>query len=198
MHVRLEPGAFGALIFDCDGTLVDTAPAHFRAFNQILAPLDLSLDWDWYIARLGLAAVPLKQAFESSFGRKIAIDPAAFTELQATYFLRNLHLVRENGPIADLARRWHRQVPLAVASSGSHAEVLATLQAVNLTDLFSVIVTSGNVARLKPAPDIFLEASRQLNVPAARCIVFEDSDEGMAAAAAAQMPAIDIRCLPRH
>ncbi len=193
MPIHLNPDSFDALIFDLDGTLVDSAPAHFRAYNDALAPLGIALDWDWYLAHLGLASGPLKQAYEAAFGRAIPLSPADFAERQVAGFLRNLHLVREKGVVADVARQWSASLPLAVASSGNRVEVISTLQQVGLLPLFEVIVTSDNVARLKPSPDLFLEASRRLNVPAARCLVFEDSDQGMAAAAAAKMRAIDVR-----
>lgn len=193
MPIHLDRVDFDALIFDLDGTLVDSAPAHFRAYNDALAPFGIALDWDWYLAHLGLASGPLKQAYEAAFGREIPLAPADFAERQVTGFLRNLHLVREKSLVADVARQWCASLPLAVASSGNRVEVVSTLQQVGLLQLFQVVVTSDHVTRLKPSPDIFLEASRRLNVLPARCLVFEDSDQGLAAAAAAKMRAIDVR-----
>jgi HAD superfamily hydrolase (TIGR01509 family) len=193
MQINLDEAAFDAMIFDCDGTLVDTAPAHFRAYNEVLLPTGIVFEWEWFKAHTGLAPGPLKLAYEADFGRQIPFTSAEVAEKESALFSRHIHLIQEIEFVTEIARRYSPTIPLAVASSGPRANVVATLQAAGLIDIFKAVVTSEDVQRLKPAPDLFLVAAQRLRVPAARCLVFEDSAEGLAAAHAAQMQSIDIR-----
>ncbi len=201
------PTPFAALIFDCDGTLIDTAPAHFSAVAQALAAQGHTMDRAWYMARTGLTPDALLDEHEGRLaaeaaaghneGRSTASIPAldraaVFASYDRLYFA-SLPLVQEVKLIADLARTWHDRVPTAVASNGRRANVAASLRAVGLLPLFDHIVAAEDVARGKPAPDVFLEAARRMSVEPSGCIVLEDSAEGLAAAAAAGMRAIDVR-----
>ena len=191
------PLPFSALIFDCDGTLVDTAPAHYHAISQALAAQGHRMPRDWYLERSGLtpdALLDAQEAYAAELGNPTA--PLDRTTVFSTYndhFRSGLHLLREVATVAEAARAWHGRVPLAVASNGRLHNVEASLRATGLLSLFSTIVAAEDVPRGKPAPDVFLEAAQRLNVPPAECVVLEDSDEGMRAAAAAGMRAVDVR-----
>ena len=82
---------------------------------------------------------------------------------------------------------------MAVASNGHRLNVESSLRATGLLRFFNHIVAAENVAQGKPAPDVFLEAARRMHVAPSDCVVLEDTDEGLAAARAASMPAVDIR-----
>lgn len=190
------PTPFSALIFDCDGTLVDTAPAHYFAITEALKLQGHSMDRDWYMARAGLTPDALLDAQEAAVRAAGKIAPLDRATVFATYndhFRAGLPLLREVEAVATLAREWQGKVPMAVASNGRLANVEASLRATGLLPLFPLIVSADDVARGKPAPDVFLEAARRMGVPPAECVVLEDSDEGMRAAAAAGMRAVDVR-----
>ena len=82
---------------------------------------------------------------------------------------------------------------MSVASNGVRANVEATLVGTKLRSLFDYVVTADDVKHGKPAPDVYLEAARRMQVDPASCVVFEDSDEGLEAAHRAGMRGIDIR-----
>ena len=190
------PQPFSALIFDCDGTLVDTAPAHYFAISQALATQGHTMEESWYRARGGLTPDALLDAQEAETARSGSPRPLHREAIYSTYnqhFRSGLHLLREIEAVAALAREWHGRVPMAVASNGRLQNVQASLRATGLLALFDTLVCADEVAHGKPAPDVFLEAARRLHVPAAACVVLEDSDEGMAAAHAAGMRAVDVR-----
>ncbi|MBN9152135.1 HAD-IA family hydrolase [Microbacterium sp.] len=98
-------------------------------------------------------------------------------------------------PINKVLNDAHRNVRTALATGGGADTVGATVDALGMRGLFDVIVTRNDVARGKPAPDIFLAAAQRLDVDPARVLVFEDGDEGLQAADAAGMDAIDVRPL---
>ena len=187
--IGAEP-SFQAIIFDCDGTLVDSAAAHLSAYNVALGPDAPSMSWDWYSTRLGIPARELLSQFSSEHKLNIALD-----DLVRTYdvaFKRDLASIQEITVIADIARAYLGKVPLAVASNGTHGHVEDTLRGAGLLALFSVLVGRDEVAHAKPAPDVYLEAASRLKVPAGSCIVFEDSPEGMLSAQRAGMRAYDV------
>jgi beta-phosphoglucomutase-like phosphatase (HAD superfamily) len=98
--------------------------------------------------------------------------------------------------VVGIARENAGRVPLAVASGGSSSTIELVLNRLNIRHLFQAVVTSEDVARQKPAPDIFLEAARRIGVPPRFCRAYEDTELGMQAIRAAGMEAIDVRQLP--
>ncbi|MEO3973507.1 HAD family phosphatase [Streptomyces sp. CAU 1734] len=187
-----DTDAYDALIFDWDGTLVDSHEAHYAALNDVLGRLGVSVPWSWYAARTGTSsAETLVQAAEE---HRITL-PRPAEELAAeceTAYLGRLDRVREIGWVCDLARKnAHR--PIAVASGGRRAGIEATMAALGLAGLFPVLVTREDVDAGKPSPQLFLLAARRLGAEPARCLVLEDSDEGCLAAHRAGMPVVDIR-----
>jgi len=191
MAISLVEGTFSGLIFDCDGTLVDTAPAHLAALQEGLAAHGLTMAGEWYYPRVGLTPNALMDEYEALIGQS-----APRQDIYARYnvaFQAGLSLMQEITVIAEIARGWHGRVPMAVATNGHRENVQATLEATKLLPLFDFIVAAEDVERGKPAPDVFLEAARRIGVAAAKCVVFEDSDEGLEGARRAGMRGIDIR-----
>lgn len=192
MAFELQKGTFDALVFDCDGTLVDSAAAHFSSIQQALSPFGLTMSLEWYSKRHGLGPDDLLDAYEADF-KVESLVREDFSRLANEAFLANVHLIEEIKVVTDVARKWFGQVPMAVASNGVRRNVEATLIATRLRPLFYTIVTAGEVERAKPAPDVYLEAARRMRVKPERVVVFEDSNEGLEAAYRAGMRAFDIR-----
>lgn len=192
MAFELERGSFDALVFDCDGTLVDSAPAHLYSIQEALAPLGLKMEENWYSSRHGLGPDDLLDAYESDF-KVESLARQDFYQRVNEVFLANLHRIEEIRVVTDVARHWFGVVPMAVASNGVRKNVEATLIATRLRPLFYTVVTAGDVSRPKPAPDVYLEAAHRMRVTPERIVVFEDSNEGLEAAYRAGMRAFDIR-----
>lgn len=186
------PEPFAAIIFDCDGTLVDTAAVYHRAYNAALAPLGAEMDTEWYFSRLGLSAETLLEEYARE--HRVKLEPADLMAPIAEAYLDGLDDLQVIETIAAVARRYHGEVPMAVASAGKPEIVEATLEATGLRGLFHAIVTVDDVGgRTKPAPDLFIEAARRLGVSPSECTVYEDSDEGVEAARRAGMTVTDVR-----
>lgn len=145
---------------------------------------------EWYLARAGMSEHVLMDAFEAYAGLTLRRDEVV--RLMRAAFLDELHALREIGAVAAIARENHGRRPLAVASGGSRAIVTSTLRATGLLSLFDTVVTLDDVGRAKPEPDLLLEAARRLGVPAGRCLVLEDSREGLEAAVRAGMRSVDV------
>ncbi len=187
------PHDVSALIFDCDGTLVDTPPAYGRAWIAGLQLSGKTVTLDWFRGRAGMSEYVLMDSFEAEHG--VTLERDAVVRVMRQTLLEELHTLREIEAVTAIARAQHRRLPMAVASGGSEAIVSATLRATGLRPLFDAVVTIDDVPRAKPAPDLFLEAARRLGAAPGACLVFEDSREGLEAAHRAGMRAIDVTTL---
>jgi beta-phosphoglucomutase-like phosphatase (HAD superfamily) len=166
---------------------------HYAALRAAFAELGLIFERDWYFARLGLSVEPLCQAFEAEFGRPCPIDRLRpLYQAQVPKFLAQTYA---NEPVLQIARHYHGTLPLAVASGGDQRIVEKILEQISARELFDAVVAIGEIRRGKPAPDLFLAAAAKLGIEPEHCMVYEDSDEGLEAAHAAGMEAVDVRLL---
>jgi len=190
------PEPYSAIIFDCDGTLVDSTRLYFQSWNALFKNYAPEMPWAWFAGHLGCSWPQIFEEYQRECG--VVLDPTAALEEFNRAYLDALNTLSEIEIVAEVARRHLGKVPMAVASGGTREIVEATLRAVNLLNLFNTVVTIEDVqGRGKPAPDIFLEAAGRLEVPPDECTVFEDSDEGIEAACRAGMTASDVRLVYR-
>lgn len=189
----LIPDHIQGLIFDCDGTLVDTLPLYERAWATTLRDFGADPDADWFRARSGYSEHLLMDDVDSHFG--ITLPRPDVLRLTRENLKANLHTLQEISAVAAIARQHHGRLKMAVASSGSASIVNASLSVAGLASLFDTVVTIEDVTHAKPAPDLFLEAAARLGLPPAACLVFEDSPQGLEAADRAGMNAVDINSL---
>lgn len=182
-----------ALIFDCDGTLADTMPLHWRAWQSISERYKFLFTEDRFYA---LGGVPSRDILRMLCDeQKLSLDPLAIAKEKELAYLDMLPHVGPIEVVVAIARNHAGKLPMAVASGGSRNAIETVLRHLGIRDLFQAVVTNEDVANQKPAPDIFLEAARRLGVPPPLCRAYEDTDLGMQAIRAAGMEAIDVRQL---
>jgi HAD superfamily hydrolase (TIGR01509 family) len=179
------------LIFDCDGTLVDSMPIHFLAWHQTMTRYGLRLPEDRFYALGGMPSHKIIEMLAQEQSVTIDIELAAKQKEQA--FLDRIHLLEPIQIVLDVAMMHRMVMPMAVASGGFRDIIHRQLHALDCFDWFDAIVTAEDTERHKPDPDVFLEAARRLDIPASECVVFEDADLGVEAARRAGMRCVDIR-----
>jgi HAD superfamily hydrolase (TIGR01509 family) len=175
-----------AVIFDCDGTLVDSEPLARSAWKRALAPYGYALTDADAEASVGL---PYARVHAYFAGLANLPDAEAFwTEFSGQLFtLIDSDLVLFDDAIVAARVLRERGVPVAVASSSPHERLQRTLGRAGLLEAFDVVVSGDEVAHGKPAPDMFLLAASRLGVDPAACVVIEDSPPGVQAGLAAGM-----------
>lgn len=180
-----------ALLFDCDGTLADTMPAHYRAWMHVTGIHGLAFDEDRFYAMGGRPTREIVATLAGEVGLALDLDQAV--HVKEASFLAQLEHVEAIDPVVDVVLRSRGRIPIAVVTGGHRAVCERILAHVGLADCFDTIVASEDTARHKPNPEPFLEAARRLSARPERCVVWEDSDLGIAAAQAAGMAWIDVR-----
>ena len=186
--LTLPPGDFAAYIFDCDGTLADTMPTHYKAWTTALGEHARDFPEALFYELGGVPTSRIVELLNERHGHNLPIE--ATVEIKEGIFLKMSHEIAAIEPVVALARQYHGVKPLAVASGGHRRIVLNTLRALGIADLFQAIVCAEDYQRGKPSPDPFLEAALRLEVAPERCLVFEDTATGIAAATAAGMQSV--------
>lgn len=183
--------AFDALLFDCDGTLADTMPAHYRAWLTVTGEHGIPFDEERFYAFAGRPTRDIVATLARDAGIALDVDQAALWKEQA--FLAQLDAVRAIDPVIDVVRRARGRVPMAVVTGGYRHVCTRILAHVGIAEAFDEIVASEDTSLHKPDPEPFLEAARRLGARPERCVVWEDGDLGIEAARRAGMQWIDVR-----
>jgi len=194
MQLDIPAVDFDGYIFDLDGTLIDTMPLHYKAWDAAMHIHGLKerLDEDLFYSLGGVPTVRVAEIIGAHYGLKIA--PPEVERTKETWFLENLKNVAHIAPVVAFARRVALTHPVAIATGGMPEIALPALKESGLDGLFKIVVTPRDVApgRGKPAPDMFLLAAKKMGAAPARCLVFEDAEPGIKAALAAGMQVVRV------
>jgi HAD superfamily hydrolase (TIGR01509 family) len=180
-----------SVVFDLDGTLVDSEPNYYEAGRQTLAEYGVpGFTWCEHERYVGVSTLETARLWKREYGLAAPVD-----ELLAATNRRYLELARTATRVYPEMRKFvellaTEGVPMAVASGSSPEAIDAILSGTGLDAFLRTVVSADEVPRGKPAPDVFLEAARRLGAAPAACVVLEDAAPGAAAAHAAGM-----RCL---
>lgn len=188
MTLDLPDLNFEGYIFDCDGTLVDSMPLHYRAWTASFVHHGAPWRWseDEFYANAGVPDRITVMELNERYGA--SLDPDSVHDYKLQWYSRHLAELRPVAAVAALAKRYHEEGRSIAVASGSDLSIVApSLEATGLIDLFDIVITPADVERGKPAPDMFLLAAGRMDVAPAGCLVFEDGQPGIAAAEAAGM-----------
>jgi beta-phosphoglucomutase-like phosphatase (HAD superfamily) len=181
------------IIFDCDGTLADTMPLHWRAWQVIAQRHKLHFPEERFYALGGVPSRDILKMLGEEQG--VSLDHIAVSHEKENEYLPLLPHVGPIECVVEIARQNFGKIPLAVASGGTQTIICQVLEHLKIRHMFNAVVTSEMVKYQKPAPDIFLEAARLIGVDPKFCRAYEDTDLGMQAIRSAGMDAVDVRTL---
>jgi beta-phosphoglucomutase family hydrolase len=183
------------LIFDCDGTLADTMPLHWRAWQIITQKHNLHFPIDRFYAYGGVPTRDILKQLAKEQGR--TIDHIAVAHEKEEAYLPMMAEIQPIHAVVDIAKANHGKIPMAVASGGTQKIICMVLEKIKILHLFDAVVTNEMIKNQKPAPDIFLEAARRIGVEPKYCRAYEDTELGLTAIRAAGMEAVDVRTLQK-
>jgi len=181
------------IIFDCDGTLADTMPAHYESWLETLRPYGVEFPEAQFWALGGWSAAAIAGLLSKQSG--VALDPEAIAAEKNRTYLQYIPTVQPIPEVVAVARKHHGKLPMAVATGSSRWLCEEILRRLDLSHLFDAVVAVEDVPNHKPAPDAFLEAARLIRIEPQDCLVYEDTDAGIEAARRAGMAFVDVRAL---
>ena len=186
------PERFRGLIFDCDGTLVDSMPLHHVAWKKAMSALGISVTDEQLYAFAGMPTVAIIERLATE-QNVVVCDIDATAHAKERLFLETIDSLEPIHSVIEIVRREKGRRKMAVASGGWQSIIRDSLKAVGLEGMFDAIVGADDVVHGKPAPDVFLKAAEQLGLSPGECLVYEDGNAGIQAATAAGMQVIDVR-----
>ncbi|MDP4185045.1 MAG: beta-phosphoglucomutase family hydrolase [Bacteroidota bacterium] len=185
----INPKAKG-LIFDLDGTIADTMPAHYRAWRDACKHFGIDFSTDLFIELAGIPLIPTAKKLNEIFGTNI--DPEELGYRKENAFMKTIPLTRPIEPVVSIIRKYYGILPMAVGTGGSRDIAWQTLEAVGVSQYFEILVGAEDIKNPKPHPETFLRCAEQIGVQPEYCEVFEDGKLGLQAARTANMISTDV------
>nr|WP_278991837.1 fructose-1-phosphate/6-phosphogluconate phosphatase [Plesiomonas shigelloides] len=185
---------YQGLIFDMDGTIIESLPAHRQAWEEVLGRYGLPYEPEFMASQSGAPTWQIASSILTRHGadldpRLIAKQKADAVELLLFDLCRPLPLIE------DVVKAYHGRRPMAVGTGSETAVAEALLCHMGLRDYFAALVGANDVQAHKPAPDTFLLCAEKLGIAPQHCVVFEDAEFGLQAARRAGMDVVDVRTL---
>jgi HAD superfamily hydrolase (TIGR01509 family) len=190
MKLQLPASTFSAYLFDCDGTVVDSMPLHYIAWTKALAEWNCPFDEQLFYKWGGMPPVEIVATLNKMQGLQMPVN--ALAERKEHLYYEQLPQLKAVPEVLEHINAQFGRIPFAVVSGSSRESIMKSLTAVHLLDRFPVLVGSEDYTRSKPAPDAFLVAATRLGVDPKDCLVFEDTEIGIAGATAAGMACVQV------
>jgi beta-phosphoglucomutase-like phosphatase (HAD superfamily) len=190
MELTLPEGTFDAFLFDCDGTIADSMPLHYIAWNKALSEWKCELSEELFYQWGGMPIAEIIAKLNQKHGLKMPVDEVS--RRKEEYYLQALHQLEAVPEVLQCIDSNYGKIPFAVVSGSARDSVVASLNQLNLLDRFDAVVCAGEYAKSKPDPEAFLLAAKRLGVDPKSCLVFEDTEMGIQAAIAAGMAYVKI------
>lgn len=189
-EIAVDPKAL-ALIFDLDGTLVDSMPLHLEAWKEICATKGVAFTSEEFYSLAGVPADQIFKIINEKYGSDF--DPQEDSLAKEAIYMRKIGKLKVIEPVFEVAKKYYGKLPMSIGtgSPGQHSwEAVRTL---GLDQYFDILVSKNDVKEGKPNPETFLKCAKAMNIDPQYCQVFEDGDPGLEAAKIAGMIPTDIR-----
>lgn len=190
MKLKIPENKFGAYLFDCDGTIVDSMPLHYLAWKKALSEWKCDFSEELFYKWGGMPVAEVISTLNRERGLQMPVEEVEHQKENLYYeFLPQLKAIPE---VLEHIEAQRGRIPFAVVSGSTRESVIASLTVVKLLDRFDTLVCAGEYKKSKPDPEAFLMAAAKLRVAPAACLVFEDTDMGIQAAHAAGMASVKV------
>lgn len=180
-----------ALIFDLDGTLMDSMPMHWAGWQSSFRHFGTEVDHDFFFSNAGKAALEIAQILIDKYSTPAT--PQQIVDLKQNYVYQHVDDVAIIDPVVNVVNDNYGRIPMAVGTGSDASRAIRMLRNVGLLEKFDCIVSADDVANHKPHPDTFLLCAERMGVDPSLCEVFEDAEPGFEAACRAGMMYVDVK-----
>lgn len=182
-----------AFIFDLDGTLADTMPLHFRAWQLASRKYGMEMDSSFLKSRMGRPAWEIGRDIieEYKFQDSLSHEDLFKEKIELFKTLRNN--IKTIAPVEEIVKEFYGKLPMSVGTGAINESAHRTLKDIGMDKYFDIVVTANDVQNHKPNPETFLKCAELMKIDPSVIEVFEDGDLGLEAAQRAGMTPIDIR-----
>ena len=190
MKLKLPDGPFKAYLFDCDGTIADSMPLHYVAWNKALSKWGCEFSEELFYAWGGMPVAEIIATLNKQQGLMMPVEDVS--KLKEALYYEVLPELKAVPEVLEHIEASHGHIPFAVVSGSTRESVTASLKLLGVLDKFDTLVCAGDYTKSKPDPEPFLIAAERLGVAPEDCLVFEDTEMGIQAATAAGMASVKI------
>lgn len=190
MELTVHPQAKG-LIFDLDGTLVDSIKLHYDAYMKVLEPYGKRFDIGYMLSFTGMPTLECCAQIVRDFG--VPISAHELMERKEGLFGQMIHLVGLIEPVMKVVRAYNGKLPMGIGTGSDRIVANEIIKRTGLDRYFNVVVTCDDVTNPKPHPETFTRCAQLLGIAPSECMVFEDGDHGINAARTAGMFVVDVK-----
>lgn len=190
MKLKLPDGPFKAYLFDCDGTIADSMPLHYVAWNKALSKWGCEFSEELFYAWGGMPVAEIIATLNKQQGLTMPVEDVS--KLKEALYYEVLPELKAVPEVLEHIEASHGHIPFAVVSGSTRESVTASLKLLGVLDKFDTLVCAGDYTKSKPDPEPFLIAAERLGVAPEDCLVFEDTEMGIQAATAAGMASVKI------
>lgn len=187
--LTVNPKAKG-LIFDLDGTIADTMPAHYIAWRETLKPFGIDFSIQVFESLAGMPRQATIEQLNQLYNTNM--DPQIVSDQKEQLFEKQLGSAKVIQPVFDIIKQYHGKLPMAVGTGGCRHIATQTMRILKIDQYIDTLVSSTDVQNPKPHPETFLKCAQAIGIPPQDCEVYEDAKLGIQAAQAAGMMWVDV------
>ncbi len=191
MNIQKIDSSTKALIFDMDGTLLNTISIHYKAWETVCKKYGIKVTKDYFFALTGRPVIEIATTLVKDFGAEV--KPEVLLKEKESLVSAHNKPIELIEPIVKLVYDYANKLPMAVGTGSGREKALDMLNKTNLISYFDCIITADDVDNGKPHPETFLRCAELMGVEARYCQVFEDGEAGLVAAQQAGMIATDVK-----
>jgi len=181
------------LIFDLDGTLADTMPLHFKAWQLACRKFDMDMTGSYLKTKMGRPAWEIGRDIIKKYGYEDVVDHETLFKEKIELFKAFRNDIKPIKPVEKIVKAYHGKLPMCVGTGAIKEAAIRTLDIIGMSQYFDIMVTADDVTNHKPDPETFLKCAELMAIDPSKIEVFEDGELGLEAARIAGMTPIDIR-----
>lgn len=181
------------LIFDLDGTLIDSMPHHLASWKKACTAFGIKMETDYLSRHAGTPGWLIAEELVVLNNLEGKVDSKEIIKLKSHYFSEMQKKIKPIDPVVEIVKKYHGKIPMSVGTGGNRQTVEKSLEITGLSDYFNILVTASDIENFKPHPETFLKCAEAMGVNPSEIEVFEDGDLGIKAAKAAGMTATNVK-----